>query len=488
MRYLRILFSTVLFLLLNLTLFGALRCALPARWQFVPALLSGGGIILLTLLIGTALLGRVYCSVFCPLGYLMDIVRRLARCCGLKPKGYRRAPRWISYLMLVLTALSAWPLHAMWLRYIDPYSAYVRLSSQLFRPLWLCGHNLLTRLNDTTGWHLTLMESPDGNLPLLGVAIATLVLVLLMTVLGGRLYCNTLCPVGALLGLLSRYSVLSIRTDATRCNGCGRCAKRCKAACIDLSQGVAQVDTSRCVSCYDCLDDCPRHALKYTLRRHSTAETAPDNGRRQFLSTVTALAAAAPLAKAQRVLYETTTGERWEKKIHTTMPDGSPAASRFWPIMPPCTVSRERFEQRCTACQLCISRCPQHILKPALREYGVEGLMLPTVSYERGWCRPDCNLCSTLCPTEAIRPLPIAQKRKDKMGWANFNSRHCVTQTDDVECGLCARRCPEHAITLVEKNGHKVPRVQVSLCTGCGACEYYCPARPKAIYVEGLMF
>jgi NAD-dependent dihydropyrimidine dehydrogenase PreA subunit len=382
--------------------------------------------------------------------------------------------------------------------YLDPYSAYSRMVTQLVH----------AGLNTGDLFTADRAETVSGlNWGLIAVAVVTAVITAGSAWVGGRLYCNTLCPVGTALGLLSRLSWLRVRIDADRCTRCGRCVRACKGACIDLSGDRPTVHTDACVDCFDCLGQCPNQALKFSAHggMHHGASAHPDGltpanagenqdttpedpARRRFLTTTGALLAAIPVARAQHILYETTTGERWEKKIHTTMPDGSPAASRFWAIMPPSTVSRERFLSHCTACQACVAQCPEHILKPALKEYGAEGFMAPTVSYENGRCRPDCNRCAEACPTGAIRLLPLAQKRRDKMGWANFNSRNCVTQTDDVECGLCARRCPHRAITLIEKNGHKVPRVNVALCTGCGACEYYCPARPKAIYVEGLMY
>jgi ferredoxin len=499
LRLLRIALSLLVGATLTLTLLGVAHLFLPLHLQLLPALMAGAvGTVALWALV-TLLTGRLYCSVVCPMGLWQDLVGHFSRL-RVRPRG-RRWQWVVRGVVLAAVAVSAlWGVGRLWV-YLDPYSAFSRIVTQAVHLGWTGGDLFLS---DRSGMVSGL------NRPLLVVVALTVIVFTGCAWIGGRLYCNWICPVGTLLGLLSRCSWLRVRIDADRCVGCGRCARECKGGCIDLSGPTPRVYADACVDCFDCLGVCPSGAIRYGRNKKDKAaakaeaaasaegatevssetptEAPGDISRRRFLATTATAVAAVPLLRAQRVLFETTQGERWEKKIRTTMPDGRPAAERFWAIMPPATVSRDRFLARCTACQACVAQCPEHVLKPALREYGIEGFMAPTVSYENGRCRPDCNRCAEVCPTGAIRLLPLAQKRQDKMGWANFNSRTCITQTDGVECGLCARRCPHKAITLVEKDGRKVPRVQVARCTGCGACEYYCPARPKAIYVEGLMF
>jgi len=189
-------------------------------------------------------------------------------------------------------------------------------------------------------------------------------------------------------------------------------------------------------------------------------------------------------------------GERYEKQIRTQMPDGSPAASRLYPILAPTSLQFDAFLNACTNCGKCIEVCPEKILRPAQKEYEVYDIKdaqgKPTMSFEMGYCRPNCHRCEEVCPTGIIVK---GERRKEeggktirqvRLGWAQFNSLTCITQTDNVPCDACARHCPTKAIHLTEKNGQKIPRIHTHLCNGCGACEFYCPARPKAISVEGM--
>jgi len=200
-------------------------------------------------------------------------------------------------------------------------------------------------------------------------------------------------------------------------------------------------------------------------------------------------------------------GDRFDKQIHTQMPDGSPAANRLYPILPPVAVQYPDFLKACTNCGKCIDACPEHILRPAKKEYEVYGIQdasgKPTMSFEMGYCRTNCHKCVDVCP-EGILLKGEREKEKEKgkgderrekgempdrqirPGWAQFNSRTCVTQTDGVPCDACARHCPTKAIRQTDLNGQAVPSINTQTCIGCGACEFYCPARPKAIYIEGM--
>ncbi len=164
------------------------------------------------------------------------------------------------------------------------------------------------------------------------------------------------------------------------------------------------------------------------------------------------------------------------------------APERQTPLTPPGSLSFQNFALRCTGCQLCVSECPNNVLRPSS---DLMHLMLPEMSYEHGYCRPECTRCSEVCPAGAIKLVDQPDKSSIQIGHAVFIQKNCVAVTDGVECGNCERHCPAGAIEMValredDDESPWVPAVNEEACIGCGACEYVCPARPfSAIMVEG---
>lgn len=324
------------------------------------------------------------------------------------------------------------------------------------------------------------------SLPAFAVAVLTLVVIVVLARRGGRTYCNTVCPVGSVLGVLARYSLFRPVIDTSRCNGCGLCVRSCKAACID---GEAhRIDYSRCVACFDCIEKCRQGAVRYERRGklRRVAEEKPtvsacreqtDGSRRGFIAVGAMLATAATL-RAQEKKVDGGLAVIREKKI----------PERATRLTPPGSMSARHFLQHCTACQLCVSVCPSGVLRPST---DWERLMQPEMGYERGYCRPECTRCSEVCPTGAIRPIGREDKSSTQIGHAVWVRENCVPLTDGVECGNCARHCPTGAIQMVSsapgnEDSPKIPVVNTERCIGCGACEHLCPSRPfSAIYVEG---
>ena len=243
----------------------------------------------------------------------------------------------------------------------------------------------------------------------------------------------------------------------------------------------------------DCLDKCRQGAITYTRRRHkadaakisarnqtqcTTTSTGPaDDTRRAFLSATAVLATTAAL-KAQEKKVDGGLAVIEDKKI----------PARAAAITPPGSLSARNFAQHCTACQLCAVVCPNQVLRPSS---DLTRLMQPEMSYERGYCRPECTKCSEVCPAGAIRPITKADKSAIQIGHAVWIKENCICITDKVECGNCARHCPVGAIQMVASDSGnpqspQIPVVNTERCIGCGACENLCPARPfSAIYVEG---
>lgn len=454
-----------------------------AKVQFLPALLAlNMGVVMLLLLL-TLLLGRIYCSIICPLGVFQDIISWVSG--KRKKKKYRfsyyPALKVLRYGFLVLFIIALVAGVNSLVTLLAPYSSYGRIAGNLFTPFWQWGNNFLAHLAehaDSYAFYST--EVWIKSLPTFIVAVVTFIVLAVLAWRNGRTYCNAVCPVGTFLGLISRYSVFRPVIDVEKCRNCSLCEKKCKSSCIDLKNH--QIDYSRCVACMDCLDTCKHDALHYVgrfsaKREVKTVHEPVDSSRRNFL-TVGAVFAAGSVLKAQ------------EKKV-----DGGLAVildkqrpNRLTPILPPGARDKRYFARHCTACQLCVSECPNGVLRPST---DLTHFMQPEMSYERGYCRPECMRCAEVCPTSAISLKSLADKNSTQIGHAVFIRKNCVVERDGVSCGNCERHCPAGAIQMVPGNPSdpkslKIPVVDVERCIGCGACENLCPARPfSAIYVEG---
>lgn len=482
LRNLRIILACLFFIgitLLFLDFTGSVHTWLGwmAKIQFLPALLALNVGIIIGLIALTLLFGRIYCSVICPLGVMQDIFGWMGKKSKKNRYSYSPALNILRYIMLGVVIIAfILGLNSI-VALFAPYSAYGRIAQSLLSPIWMWGNNILAGWAERSESYA--FYSVDvwlkGGITL-GVAIVTLVVLGFLAWRNGRTYCNTICPVGTVLGFLSKYSLFRPVIDTTKCNSCGLCARNCKASCINSKAHA--IDYSRCVACMDCIYKCNKNAISYKLRISQPASASvnnetPDTSRRQFI-TATAVLATTAAIKAEDKVVDGGLAAIEDKKI----------PKRSTRIVPPGAVSIKNLEKHCTACQLCVSVCPNGVLRPST---DLENLMQPESSYERGYCRPECTKCSEVCPTGAIRPIDTVDKSSIQIGHAVWVKANCVPVTDGVECGNCARHCPTGAITMVEsETGLKIPAVNTERCIGCGACENLCPARPfSAIYVEG---
>ena len=361
---------------------------------------------------------------------------------------------------------------------LAPYSSYGRIVTMIFQPLWKGCNNLLAMAAEHyESYAFYSVDTWMRSLPVLIIAAVTLVVLFILAWRGGRTYCNTICPVGTILSFFARFSWLKVRFDADKCKNCSLCSKNCKAACIDYKTHT--VDYSRCVVCGNCIDKCKFGALKYSgsVDRGVKSESTQDKGRRSFL-LASALVSTAAFAQKKEKLMDGGLAEIEDK----VQPE------RQTPLTPPGSLSFQNLSTRCTGCQLCVSECPNQVLRPS---NDLLHLMQPTMSYEKGYCRPECTRCSDVCPAGAIKPLDDIEKSSIQIGHAVWIKKNCVVLTDEVECGNCARHCPSGAIEMVplDENNEEspmIPAINEAACIGCGACEYVCPSRPfSAIYVEG---
>ena len=487
----RIIFSVIV-LVLFLILFVDFTNLIPEKvydtalfLQFIPSLLilkklftvAGIGFIIIIAL--NSIWGRVYCSFLCPLGILQDVisfiskkVRRLKR----YKYAYRKPLSWLRYSLLGIFIIGLFSGLTVIVSLLDPYSIFGRIFSGLFRPVVVEGNNLVVWiLQKFDVYSLFRVDLKLEHWSVVAVSVFFLVLIVVLSVKKGRLYCNAVCPVGTFLGLISKFSVFKISIDKDTCTSCKLCERVCKAGCINIPNQI--VDFSRCVSCYNCLTVCPVDSVKYSaslLQSKSETKkitsTDSNSNRRQFLA-ILALIFTARKAQSQKVVSNT-----------ATVP-----VKRTIPVSPPGSISVEKFNLSCTACHLCISACPTHVLQPSYTEYGLIGFMQPVLDNDAGFCNFDCVKCGEVCPTGAIELLPIEEKKLTQIGKSKFVKENCIVETEGTDCGACAEHCPTKAVHMVPyKNNLVIPEVNEDICIGCGACEHPCPTTPyKAIYVEG---
>ena len=421
-----------------------------AKIQFIPTLLSLSYLVAIIILLVAATFGRIYCSVICPLGIMQDFYSWLGGKFKKNRFSYVKEHKWLRYTICVIFFICLIIGIAPVATLLEPYGNYGRIVTSFYM----------------------------RNITVSIIAWVVMLILGVLAFLYGRAYCNSICPVGTILGLFAKNAPFRVRFDESKCKHCGLCEKNCKSRAIDSKAGT--VDTSRCVVCGDCLAQCKFDALHYTSKKTvsktETSTVEPDQGRRSFLVGAALVTGTAAMAQAE-MKVDGGLAVITEKQ----------APKRETPLTPPGSISARHMQKNCTACQLCVSACPNHVLRPST---DLMHFMQPTMSFERGYCRPECTRCSQVCPSGAIQPITKEEKTGLHAGHAVWIKDNCVVLTDGVSCGNCARHCPTGAIQMVEyqHNGQTVmiPAVDGNKCIGCGACENLCPSRPfSAIYVEG---
>ena len=455
-----------------------------AKIQFLPALLALNVGVVAALVVLTLIFGRLYCSIICPLGVMQDGFAALGRRARKNRYRYSKALNALRYGMLALLIIAFLAGLGWVVALFAPYSAYGRIVQNLLGPVWAAANNLLASAAESAdSYAFYRTEVWVRSWPVFTVAVVTLVVLAVLAWRNGRTYCNTICPVGTVLGFLARFSWLRPVIDTSRCNGCGLCARNCKASCIDSKTHT--IDYSRCVACMDCIGKCHQGAISYTRRKASPHSkpadakgAAPESASRRLFIITSAVAAGTAALKAQEKKVDGGLAVIEDKKI----------PARNTPVVPPGAKGLRHLAEHCTACQLCVAACPNGVLRPST---SLDRFMQPESSYERGYCRPECTKCSEVCPAGAIVKIDLPEKSSTQIGHAVWIKANCVVLTDDVDCGNCARHCPAGAIMMVASDpsnpdSRKIPVVNEERCIGCGACENLCPARPfSAIYVEG---
>ena len=520
--------------------------------QFLPALLALNVGVVLGLVVLTLVVGRVYCSVICPLGILQDIASFFAGKVHKNRFAYKAPKPWLRWGSLgVFALLMVLGVHAVALL-VAPYSAFGRMAANLFAPLYRLGNNaaayLAERLDSYAFYSVDVWIK---SIPSFVIAMVSFVAIVVLAWRGGRMWCNTICPVGTILGFLSRFAWFRPSIDTEKCVGCRMCEKQCKASCIHAKTHT--IDASRCVACMNCIGACHKGAIAWThpkknkitqnaagqtdqnadiqtdqnadiqtnqnadiqtnqnadvqtnqnadiqtnqnadVQTNQNADVQTDQNadiqtdqnaaspmRRGFLLALSSMAVTS-VAAAQDKLTD--------GGLKPLIPRQAP--SRGTPLKPAGSLSLRNFSTRCTGCQLCVSSCPNGVLRPSS---SLATLMQPEMSFERGFCRPECTRCSEVCPAGAIIPVTREEKSSIQIGHAVWIREQCIPVTKGRSCGNCARHCPTGAIQMVplaqnddsSRKAPKIPIIDTERCIGCGKCEFVCPARPvSAIVIEG---
>ena len=466
-------FFLLLFLFLVVVTTGRLIGGFPVQWFLgldpLAAVATALGARTLTthlmwaipLIVLTLFVGRFFCGWVCPMGTLHHLVSWLARKRRIKtrvelsrPSPAQRVKYWILLVFLGLAAAGS-----VQVGLLDPIAS-----------LWRAVATVVVPAGDNAAFGLYQGERHFRG----GVLILALFAgFLALNVARPRLFCRVLCPLGALLGALSRFSLFRLRRDDGACNGCNACASDCQGAADP--QGT--VRPSECMLCLNCTTSCPQGAVRFVFAPTAGPAAPTDLGRRRVVGATAAGFLAIPLVRASE--------------------SGSdrPPPSR---IRPPGALDEPDFLARCLKCGACMKVCPTNALQPALAEAGVEGLFSPLLVPRLGYCEQACVLCGHVCPTGALRPLTLVEKvgqppdvPPTRMGTAFVDRSRCLPWASDTPCIVCEEVCPTSPKAIhVERTEARTrdgklvtlqrPHVDLKRCTGCGICENRCPIYDKA--------
>lgn len=449
----------------------------------------------LLLIVVTLLFGRVFCNWICPygtlhqfVGWLFNIGRATDR---IEQNRYRNI-YYLKYGILIVMLIMA-SFGALQIGLLDPICLMYRTFATVVAPAsdMVIDQASLTanNMNLDTLWLDNLKFGPGVESRVfvgsfwIGVMIVGLVGANLFI---PRFFCRVLCPLGALLGVISRFSIFRINRDVHKCTDCNLCLTRCEGA----SDPQGELRQSECFSCMNCIDDCPEDALSFTMTGLDTKQVklAPDLSRRQLLFSGVAGVLAVPFLKNDGV----NTDENFSPDL----------------IRPPGSVEESDFLAKCIKCDQCINSCPTNVLQPAtMKEGGFESLWTPVMNFNIGHCQLKCTMCSEVCPTGAIRKITVEEKLGKgqyeeegpiRLGTAFFDKGRCLPHAMEIPCVVCEEVCPTSPKAIQTKDveqkdvyGNIVvlnkPFMVPDLCIGCGICEKECPVRDsRAVYVTAV--
>jgi len=434
--------------------------------QILPAILSIALIYIIAIICITVIAGRVICSAFCPLGIYNDLISRLGSKIRKKNFHYIKKINFLKYIiMFAVIILSALGISA-YTGLLEPFSIFGKISAYFFIPIFSNVENSFAAvINKISGYSISHEDHSIDNLHF-AIGFFFFIIITGLAFFRGRIFCYALCPSGALFSLISKITLFNIRINETKCVSCGKCESACPSNAISNNK-----ITSECVLCLNCAGTCAQDALNYSFQfphintNKTSGEKTNIEGRKTFIKSALILTAG---ILTPRIL-------------------ASSSASKKIRAVPPGSVSIRNFKNSCTGCSLCVSKCPTGVLSPSLFENGIDSIMQPFMNYQKAYCLFECTSCSSVCPSGAIKKLQPKEKKSVKIGEANFAPDKCIVKIENKACGACAEICPTHAIKMDSPlEGHPFPYLEAELCIGCGACEYACPAKPKAFLIQPL--
>ncbi len=390
----------------------------------------------LAIIIFTFLFGRFYCSLICPLGILQNFIGFLSL---KKSKNYKNmAKTRYTVAAIVFGALFAgW---AVGLKILDPYTNFGLIASSIFTPVY----NLITK---NIHYEFTVAT--------LAISLIPFVILIFLVIFKRRFFCTAICPVGTLLGLFAKYGVFGLNIS-DKCITCGACFRNCPAGSINLKD--KKVDNELCIRCLKCVSVCPKQAITYGVYKNKKSTEPFSPSRRNFIfgSALVvggiAVGVGSAIARGKKFLRDTVRA-----------------------LLPPGAGNYNRFSSKCTNCQLCVSVCPNKVIHP--RYFGHSNIYM---DFSESYCKYNCNKCSTVCPTGAIKKMSLEEKQNLRIGLAKIDRDLCIA------CGICAFKCPAKALSIDETaDGERTLVYNAAVCIGCGMCQVSCPH--KAIEIVGII-
>jgi len=450
----------------------------------------------------TVSLGRFFCGWVCPMGTLNHLLSHNKR--KVKDKiarnRYDKRQSWKYVAVFFFLAASALGLQIV--GFLDPFSVLIRsfglavnpvfnwLVRAAFYPLFALDLPWLNAIIEPAfsflrRWVLS-FEQPYFYQGLFIGLIFTGIAVL--NQVRRRFWCRFLCPLGALLGLLSRFNFLKLKVNKETCTNCNLCSRNCEGACEP--QSSESWLRTECLYCWNCIESCPSHSLSFGFGMPGKAERGVDYGKRHVVAAMGAAVGAVALARIDpRKMAPYASGEavKESKKFNPGL------------IRPPGAVDEAEFLHRCIKCGECMKVCIKNAIQPTLMEAGLEGFWTPYLKMQQGYCEYNCTLCGQVCPTQAIQKLSLEQKHQTKIGLAFFDKNRCIPYSQGHNCIVCEEVCPTpkkaiwfEEVEVLDSSGEnritvKQPHIDPHLCVGCGMCEHVCPLVDKpGVYVTSI--